>query len=127
MNKEKNIESILSETSWWQVNKLFAREYGLDAAVLVVDLDTKQNFFKHKNKLTLDGFFFNDKKEIEFDTSISPYRQDIAIKKLVSLGIIKTEIKKGIPSRRYYKVIKSKINEIVFNLYEKSETSSESQ
>ena len=47
--KEKNMESILSETSWWQVNKLFAQEYGLDAAVLVVDLDSKQNYFKNKN------------------------------------------------------------------------------
>lgn len=67
--------------------------------------------------LTEDGFFYCEKLEIEKDTSISPYRQDKAVKLLVNLGVLNTEIRKGIPPKRYYRVNVEKLNELVKTLY----------
>ncbi len=112
--KSKN---ILSETSWWPVNKHFTRKYGLDAAVIIADLSSKQEYFQNRDMLTDDGFFFNEKLDIEHDTSLSPYRQDKAVKMLVDIGVLETEIKKNIPPKRFYKVNVKKINTLLLELY----------
>lgn len=110
--------NILSETSWWPVNKLFTRKYGIDAAVIIADLSSKQEYFRGRRMLDREGFFFNEKKDIETDTSISPYRQDKALKILIDIEVLETEIKKGIPPKRYYKVNVNKLNKLVLKLYE---------
>ena len=62
-------------------------------------------------------FFFNEKLDIEHDTSLSPYRQDKAVKMLVDIGVLETEIKKNIPPKRFYKVNVKKINTLLLELY----------
>ena len=111
-------KSILSETSWWPVNKLFTRKYGIDAALIIADLSSKQEYFKGRKMLDKNGYFFNEKKDIERDTSISPYRQDKAFKILTDIKVLDTEIRKGIPPKRYYRVNINRLNKLVLSLYE---------
>jgi hypothetical protein len=112
---KKDRKSILSQSSWWMVNKAITKNIGLDASVLLSDLLSKSEYFFVTGKLDKEGFFYNDKSKIEEATSISPYRQNLAIEILLEKRLISIK-KEGMPKRFYYKVHKSVIDDFVYEL-----------
>lgn len=86
------------------VNKNLVHAIGIDAAILYSELTSKQEYFKGRGQLTDDGYFFNTVDNIKLDTGLGEKPQRTAIKKLESLGLIKTD-KRGLPAKRYFKVI----------------------
>lgn len=111
--KSKN---ILSSHAWWPLNKAFVREYGIDAALLIADLSTKQEYFAEKGMLDEHGYFFNEKKDIENDTSLSLHRQSNAVEILKKIRVLFIN-KKGTPSRLYYRVEVSNLNKRINELH----------
>lgn len=108
--------NILSHSAFWIINKAVLKEIGVDATLLLSDFITKQEYFTDRNMLNKEGFFFNDKEDIERDTTLTSYRQTQAVSKLSELKLI--ELKKiGIPHRFYYKVDFNRVNEFVSNLH----------
>lgn len=114
-----NSNSILSQGAWWTVNKPFTQKYGIDASILLSDLISKQEYFERK--LDADGFFFNDKEQIELNTSLSSYRQDRAREVLIECGVLLTKVVGTLPPRRMYSVNIKKINELIFELHSTGE------
>lgn len=111
-----SVRSILAETSWWPINKEFAKTFGLDAAIYIMDLSTKQEYFNNRGDLDKEGYFFNTKENIEFDTTLSPYQQNKALKALEQFEIVKTK-RRGIPAKVYYKINIQKLNEVTVHLH----------
>jgi hypothetical protein len=113
--------NILAQGAWWPVNKAFTQKYGIDASILVSDLVSKQGYFEDNHKLDAEGFFFNDKEQIELNTSLSSYRQDKAREVLVDCGVLLTKVVGTLPPRRMYKVESQRLNEIIFDLHSTGE------
>lgn len=111
-----NKTSILSQSAWWVVNKAVSKKLGIETAVYLADLVSKYEYFENRNQLDSDGYFFNEKKNIEFDTTLTPYKQDLALEKLVELEIIHTK-KAGIPPKLFYKINFKKLNAFISKLH----------
>lgn len=109
--------NILSQGSWWVLNKKLTQKIGLDASYLLSDLVQRYEYFKERDKLQDDGSFFCKQDILEKETTLTQYRQTSAIKILVELGMVEL-IKKGAPSFNFYKLNINVINKFVFDLYD---------
>jgi hypothetical protein len=116
----KKMKSILNQTSWWPINKEFTRAFGIDVSVYIMDLSGKQEYFSNNNKLDEEGFFFNTKKDIQADTTLSPYQQDKALKVLKDFGFVETKLE-GMPAKVHYKVNVERLNEAILYLHNNPE------
>lgn len=96
------IKQLFSQNAHWQINKDFAREFGLDAAILISDLVDKWMYFE------CSEWFYNTSENIERDTTLSYHKQKEALKILVSNGFIETQLN-GIPAKLHFKIVQSKI------------------
>lgn len=103
--------SLLSQGSWWIINKKFTQKFGIDATLLLSDLLSRYEYWLERDKLE-DGFFFCVKEDIEADTTLSPYRQNEALKTLIEVGIIETK-RKGVPAKIFYRINIECINGLV--------------
>lgn len=101
------MKHLLSTSSYLIVNKKLSKKVGLNEAVLLADLISKENYFID-NETIQDGWFFNTCKNIELDTTLSRHKQSLAIKKLVKKGFIKTKLK-GVPATLHFKILQNKI------------------
>ena len=109
-------KSILSKTGWWFLRKPLSRKLGVDAAILITDLSSKQEYFSNSNMLDEEGFFFNLKKDIEKDTTLTPHQQNKALEILCKEKLI--EIKyQDMPKKAYYRVNIERLNQYIVNLY----------
>jgi len=98
--------TLLSE-AYWQVNKSLARQLGIETAIILSDLISKEKYFNDRRQLN-EGWFFNQQSQIENDTTLSPHKQRKAIDTLKEAGLIDTKLK-GIPPLQYYKINHSNI------------------
>ena len=97
------LSNVLSQSSFWMVNKAIAKATSNDTAIFLSDLISKREYFRSKNQLTEDEFFFNTIENIEVDTNIGRHKQTTCIKELESLNLIIVKLM-GIPAKRFFKV-----------------------
>lgn len=95
------MKHLLSSTAFLVLNKTLARNIGLKESILLADLISKEEYFI-SNGMT-DGWFFNTEANIEKDTTLTPYQQRKAIKKLKELNIIETK-RIGVPAKQHFKL-----------------------
>ena len=96
------LKQILSNTSHWQVNKDFAKAYGLETAILMTDLIDKWCYF---------GFiewFFNTSENILENTTLSYHKQKKCLEILEREGFIETSLR-GTPARLHFRIDENKI------------------
>jgi hypothetical protein len=98
------MKHLLSSTAFIVLNKELAKQVGINAAILLADLISKEEYFI-ANGMT-DGWFFNTANNIERDTTLSAYQQKGAINILKENLLIETKLK-GIPATQYFKIIES--------------------
>ena len=101
------MRNILSSTAFLVVNKYLASKIGVDAAILLADLISKEGYFID-NKRLVDGYFFNTSENILRDTTLSKYKQRESIKILQDQKFIKTKLS-GMPSKLHFKINHDKI------------------
>ena len=102
------ITNILSQNAYWIINKFIAKKIGLEAALLLSDLITKKEYFKKKNQLVEEEWFFNTSEDIENDTTLSYHKQKLGFEKLEKLELIEFKLM-GIPSKQHFKILESNI------------------
>ena len=107
------MKELLSSTAFIVVNKTLARNIGLKETVILADLISKEEYFI-SNGMT-DGWFFNTEANIEKDTTLTPYQQRKAIKKLKELNIIETK-RMGVPAKQYFKINEELVVKFLNNL-----------
>lgn len=102
------ITKILSQSSFWMVNKAIARHLKCnDSALLLSELIDKYDFYKSKDEL-LNGFFYYTSEMIENSVNITYHQQKKCIKKLKDSGFIGIKLT-GIPAKLHFKIIENKI------------------
>jgi len=110
----KEISNILSQSSWWMLNKSITKKLGIDASLILSDFISKYDYFRGKNQLDYEGYFFNKMESIEEDTTIPPYRQKKAIEILLKENLISLK-KEGMPAKFYYKINIEEINSLIYS------------
>tara|TARA_R110000744_G_scaffold86348_1_gene168723 strand:- start:13414 stop:14073 length:660 start_codon:yes stop_codon:yes gene_type:complete len=89
--------NLLSSSAFFIVNKKLARILGIEAALLLADLISKNQYFENTQ------WFFNTESNILRDTTLSAYKQRLALKILEDHNIIITK-RKGVPARKFYMI-----------------------
>lgn len=108
------MKSLLSSTAFIILNKELARKIGLNEAIMLADLISKEEYFI-KNGTIKDGWFFNTEANIEADTTLNSYHQRKCLKTLKKHQIIETK-RKGIPAKQYFKINEFQVIQILNNL-----------
>ena len=107
-----NFGNILSNGSFWQINKRMVHTVGWEASIVLADLITKREYFRNRGELKEDGSFFNTQKNIEEDTLLTPHSQRMGLSKLREFGILRIR-KEGHPAKNYYLINDKRIAEIL--------------
>jgi|TARA_R110000744_G_scaffold378850_1_gene495635 hypothetical protein len=103
---------LLSSTAYLIVNKQLSKKVGLQAAALLADLISKQEYFINEYGIT--EYFFNTEPNITKDTTLSVYQQRACITKLKALGLISVKLM-GIPAKRHFKINADAVMELLNN------------
>ena len=85
------------------INKKLMRAVGINSALVFAELCSKYTYWKNREQLTSDGFFFCTSEDLEEATTLSSYLQKQAIDSLVELGMIEYKVV-GLPAKRHYKI-----------------------
>lgn len=107
------MKGLLSSTAFIVLNKDLARQVGINAAILLADLISKEQYFIEKGMI--DGWFFNTESNIEKDTTLNSYHQRKCIKILKENDLIQVK-RKGIPAKQYFKINEEQVVRIFNNL-----------
>lgn len=99
--EEQLIYDFLSSDAFWTVNKSLAKTIGVEPALLLADFISKQRYFKKRDLVDEEGFWFNSQKQIEIDTTLSQHRQNKALKILKKHNIVRTKLR-GVPATTHY-------------------------
>ena len=89
------------------VNRPIAHAVGAYAAIVFNALIGKYIYYKQKNMLDRDGWFYSTIKDMKESTTLSRYHQDNAIEALIEAQLIEYCVK-GTPARRYFRVTKNR-------------------
>jgi hypothetical protein len=107
------ITSTLSSSAFWIVNKRIAQFLGEnDAALLLSDLISKREYFRARNELDSEGGFFNTTENIETDLNITKEKRLKYTNLLIAKKFL-VVVKKGLPSKNYYYIQDSNIQEFL--------------
>ena len=112
------MKHLLSNSAYIIVNKRLSKLVGLNAAVLLSDLISKEMYFENRGEIR-DGFFFNTSDNIKRDTTLSLYKQKKAREVLENKGFIKTKLI-GVPATLHFKIIESKIDSFLTSSYKET-------
>lgn len=99
--------SILSNDGYIILNKYVMKALGLHEAILLGELCSEYIYWYKEEKLQ-DGFFYSTRENIEKETTLSPFQQRQALKKLTEMGLVEI-LEKDMPKKTYYKVNEEKV------------------
>ena len=86
------ISKLLASSSFLTINKHIVELFGLESAIVLADLISKEEYFKNRNDLE-DGYFFNTNKDINKSTSLSYYQIQKGVKILQAKKLLKCKLK----------------------------------
>jgi hypothetical protein len=111
------MKHLLSSSAFLVVNKQLAKVIGLKETVLLADLISKEEYFIANNysNYEMGGWFFNTEKNIEADTTLTPFQQRKCLKSLKKYGIIETK-RIGIPAKQHFKINEQVVIKFLNNL-----------
>ena len=107
------MKSLLSSTAFLILNKQLAQQIGLNEAVLLADLISKEEYFMQNGMI--DGWFFNTEANIEKDTTLTAYQQRKCLKTLKKAQLIEVK-RKGIPAKQYFKINEELVMQLLNNV-----------
>lgn len=99
--------SILSNDGYIILNKYVMKALGLHEAILLGELCSEYIYWYKEEKLQ-DGFFYSIRENIEKETTLSPFQQRQALKKLTEIGLVEI-LERDMPKKTYYKVNEEKV------------------
>lgn len=95
--------SLLRSTANILVNKNLLNGIGSENAMVYAEMLSKEDYFKERDMLTPDGFFYCISEEIEISTGFNAYKQKKIFDDLESKKLIETKLI-GLPAKKYFKV-----------------------
>ena len=107
------MKHLLSSTAFLVLNKELSKQVGLNAAVLLADLISKEEYFIAKGMT--DCWFFNTEANIERDTTLTAYQQRKCLKTLKKHQLIEVK-RKGVPAKQFFKINEQLVIKFLNNL-----------
>lgn len=98
-----DIINQLSQDNFITVNRSIAGIVGLEAAVILGELASEYKYWKDRDGLDSEGFFFSTVENLEARTFLSAHSQRQALTKMQQCGWVTIE-KRGMPARRYIRI-----------------------
>ena len=86
------------------VNKNLIQAIGLNEAVLYCELLSRYIYFRRKNLLDDEGYFYNTQYDLQAGTGLGEKAQRTAINNLKEYKLIKVELK-GMPAKRHFAIL----------------------
>ena len=108
---EKSVEQALKKQGYIMTYKCLIKELGTLEAVFLSELISKYNYFKTKNLIPDDGYFFCTYENLNESTGIKRRKMASLRARLKELGLIDFE-RKGLPAKIWYKIDFDKVFEI---------------
>lgn len=99
---EETILKLISSNCYGIYNKEIAKKLGLETAIILGELASEYDYYKKKNELDEEGWFYSTTENIEENTTLNYYYQKKAIDDLINKGILEQKLK-GIPAKRYFR------------------------
>lgn len=99
--------NILSNDGYIILNKYVMKALGLHEAILLGELCSEYIYWYKEEKLQ-DGFFYSTRENIEKETTLSPFQQRQALKKITEIGLVEI-LERDMPKKTYYKVNEEKV------------------
>ena len=97
------IISLLASSNFITVNKKIAQEIGLKEAVLLGELASEYEYWKGRNEVTDDGYFYSAVSVVQNNTTLSERQQKSALSTLVSMSLVDVSIR-GMPAKRHIRI-----------------------
>ena len=97
------VRNTLKSEAYWIINKNINRILGLECALLLSDLISKEEYFDKREMLGEDGSFFNSVKNTKRDTGLSEHIQKKALKILKEYDLLDVR-RAGVPPKRSYRL-----------------------
>ena len=116
------ILQLISTENFISVNKELIKLLGLEEAIILGELASEYEFWNRRGELD-QGFFYSTIENIEKNTTLSVHKQRKALNNLKEKGLIEIKVK-GIPAKRYIKIIEKQVYELLsFQFVKNSQTS----
>lgn len=116
------ILQLISTENFISVNKELIKLLGLEEAIILGELASEYEFWNRRGELD-QGFFYSTIENIEKNTTLSVHKQRKALNNLKEKGLIEIKVK-GIPAKRYIKIIEKQFYELLsFQFVKNSQTS----
>lgn len=102
---------LIRQDAYISINKELARTIGLVETVLYSELVSKYKYWKDREQLTEEEWFYCTSEQLEHDTATTRKKRETAIRNLKKHGLIETK-RIGLPAKTHYKIT-SKIYELL--------------
>lgn len=105
------ILNLISNNNFITLNKNLIKAIGLEEAIILGELVSEYDYWSSQKALE-DGYFYSTIENIEKHTTLSVHKQRKALNNLKEKGIIDIKVK-GIPAKRYIKIIEKQVYELL--------------
>lgn len=105
------ILNLISNNNFITLNKNLIKAIGLEEAIILGELASEYDYWSSQKALE-DGYFYSTIENIEKHTTLSVHKQRKALNSLKEKGIIDIKVK-GIPAKRYIKIIEKQVYELL--------------
>lgn len=95
---------FIGGSNYIAVNRVLLKSIGVIPAILYCELVDKHKYYKKEGKLDEEGMFYNTVETTEENTGLTRNQQVSGLRELSLDGLIIVK-KKGIPAKRYIKVV----------------------
>jgi hypothetical protein len=103
MDYKEICRGTLTREAFLIVNKKLMKEVGIEEAVFLSDLISKEAYFEENKTLGEDGYFWNTQSNIKETTGLAFHKQTDIIKKLKEKNLLFVK-SKGLPAKNYFKI-----------------------
>lgn len=117
-----DILRAINSSNYVAVNKDLIKLVGFVEAGLLGELASEYNYWLEQGKLD-DGWFYSTVENIEKNLGLSKYEQSKSLKKLQAMGLVDFKLK-GLPARRYIKILAENLEKALEDQMSKNLTSS---
>ena len=97
-----NIVSLIASDNFIVVNKMVAKELGINTALLLGELASQYQYYARNDMLDEDGYFYATNKDIEEETTLTIKQQKSATDRLEMMGVLNTKVC-GMPAKKWFK------------------------
>lgn len=105
------ILNLISNNNFITLNKNLIKAIGLEETIILGELASEYDYWSSQKALE-DGYFYSTIENIEKHTTLSVHKQRKALNNLKEKGIIDIKVK-GIPAKRYIKIIEKQVYELL--------------